>query len=103
MISFYRSNRNIQIRKLTAKYVCMAIELHEPSKYLHLGRDVLERSLPAIIHFTKDSSPDCRYYGRKCLSMLWPEPEYNQVASKVFKNDLYSEAKEIVETLKIKV
>jgi len=83
--------------------VCAAIEFHNPSKYLHCTKDVLEKSLPALIQFTKDSSPDCRYYGRKSLSMLWPEPDYYQVAGRVLKNDLYTEAKEIVETLKIKV
>lgn len=99
----YCSHRNTQIRKLAAKYICVAIEVHEPSRFLRSNKDVLEKALPAIVQFTKDSSPDCRYYGRKCLNMLWPEPDYNHVTNRVLKNDLYTVAREAVETLKLKV
>lgn len=88
---------------MTSKYICMTIEVYEPSKFLHSSKDLLEKTLPAIVQLTKDHSPDARYYARKCLNLLWPEPDYNQVATRVLKNHLLTEAREAVETLKIKV
>ncbi len=35
--------------------------------------------------------------------MLWPEPDFYQVASRVLKNSRYTECKEAIEFLKVKV
>lgn len=79
------------------------VENYDPSKFLHSSKDLLERTLPAIIQLTKDSSPDARYYARRALNVLWPEPDFMQVAGRVLKNNQLSEAKEAVEIIKMKV
>lgn len=81
----------------------MVVEGYEPSRFLHSSRDVLERVLPAIVQLSKDNSPDARYYARRCLNTLWPEPDFFQVAGRVLKNNWFVEAKELVEALKMKV
>lgn len=98
-----RSHRNTQVRKMTSKFICLVVEGFEPSKFLHSSKDMLEKSLPAIVQLTKDSSPDSRYYARRALSVLWPEPDFYQVANKVLKSNTFTEAKEAIETLKVKV
>ena len=97
------SHRNAHVRKMTSKFVCTVVESYEPSKFLHSSKELLDKVLPSIVQFTKDGSPEARYYARKCLSLLWHEPDFFQVAGKVLKSNLYTEAKEIIETLKIKV
>ena len=91
------------MRRMTSKFVCVIVEAYEPSRFLHTSKDVLDRALPAIVQLAKDNSPDARYYARKCLNALWPEPDFLQVASRVLKNNLLAEAKDVVETLKMKV
>lgn len=81
----------------------MVVEGYEPSRFLHSSRDVLDRALPAIVQLSKDNSPDARYYARRCLNALWPEPDFLQVSSRVLKNNMFAEAKEVVEALKMKV
>lgn len=88
---------------MTSKFVCTVVEGYEPSRFLHSSKDLVDKALPAIVQLSKDSSPDARYYARRCLNVLWPEPDFYQVASRVLKNNLFSEAKEVVETLKMKV
>ena len=88
---------------MTSKFISAVIQTYDPSKFLHSSKDLLERTLPAVIQLTKDSSPDVRYYARKCLSMLWPEPDFYQVAGRVLKNSQYTEVRETIETLKVKV
>ena len=100
---FFFSHRNAQVRKMTSKFVCVVVEGYEPSRFLHSNKDLLDRALPAIVQLSKDSSQEARYYARKCLNALWPEPDFNQVASRVLRNNLYTQAKEVVEVLKMKV
>ena len=88
---------------MTSKFICLAIEIYTPSKFLHSNKDFLEKVFPAIIRLTKDNSPDARYYARTCLNMLWPEPNYKRTATRVLKDHLYTDAKEAVETLMSKV
>jgi len=64
---------------------------------------MVDRALPAIVQLSKDSSQVARYYARRCLNALWPEPDFFQVAGRVLKNNLFTEAKEVVEALKMKV
>lgn len=101
--NFFCSHRNAQVRKMTSKFVCVVVEGYEPSRFLHSNKDLLDRALPAIVQLSKDSSQETRYYARKCLNALWPEPDFNQVASRVLKSNLYTQAKEVVEILRMKV
>ena len=88
---------------MTSKFICGVMENYDPAKFLHSSKDLLEKVLPVIIQLTKDSSPDARYYARRSLNVLWPEPDFLQVASRVLKNNLFADAKEAVETIKMKV
>lgn len=88
---------------MTSKFVCVVVEGYEPSRFLHSNKDLLDRALPAIVQFCKDSSQEPRYYARKCLNALWPEPDFSQVASRVLKNNLYAQCKEVVDVLRMKV
>lgn len=81
----------------------MVVEGYDPSRFLHSSKDLLDKVLPAIVQLAKDGSPDARYYARRCLNSLWPEPDFHQVASRVLKSGLFAEAKEVIDTLKLKV
>lgn len=96
-------HRNSQVRKMTSKYICAVVENYDPTKFLHSSKDLLDKALPAIIQLIKDGSPDARYYARRSLNVLWPEPDFFQVAAKVLRSNLLSDIKEAVETLKMKV
>ena len=88
---------------MTSKFLCTVVEGFEPSRFLHSGKDVLDKALPAIVQLARDSSQDARYYARRCLNGLWPEPDFLQVAERVLKGKLFTEAKDVVEALKMKV
>ena len=88
---------------MTSKYICAVVENYDPTKFLHSSKDLLDKALPAIIQLIKDGSPDARYYARRSLNVLWPEPDFFQVAAKVLRSNLLSDIKEAVETLKMKV
>jgi len=53
------SHRNVHVRNTTSQFICLAVELYDPARLLHSGRDV-ERTLPAIIQLVGDSAPEAR-------------------------------------------
>lgn len=81
----------------------MIVESQGSSKFLHSHKDVVERTLPAIVQLATDSSPEARYYGKRCLNQLWPLADFDKISSRVLSNSLLVRAKELVETLRSKV
>ena len=53
------SHRNVHVRNTTSRFICLAVELYDPARLLHSGKDV-ERTLPAIIQLVGDSAPEAR-------------------------------------------
>ena len=97
------SHRNTQVRKTTSKHICVILEMQGPTKFLHSPKDLLDRTLPAIVQFASDSSAEPRYYGKRCLHQLWPLSDFERISTRTLSAPLLSRAKEIVESLRTKV
>lgn len=70
---------------------------------MHAHKDLLEKTLVAVIQLAGDSVPEARYYARCCLSQLWPLPAFETTVNKLLSDQMKRRAKEAVENLKAKV
>lgn len=69
---------------------------------MHASKDLLEKTLVAVIQLAGDSLPEARYYARCCLNQLWPLPEFDSAVSRL-SDQMRRRAKESVDNLKTKV
>ncbi len=101
---FPNSHRNIQVRKTTAKHICLILESQGPSKFLHSStKDLIDRTLPAIVQLATDNAVEVRYFGKRCLHQLWPLADFERISSRVLTASLLTRSKEVVESLRAKV
>lgn len=70
---------------------------------MHAQKDLLERTLIAVVQLAGDSVPEARYYARCCLNQLWPLPEFEAAINRLLSNQMRRRAKEAVDNLKAKV
>ena len=94
---------NGKVRKTTAKFICTSVENYGHSKLMHANKDLLERTLVAVVQLAGDSVPETRYYARCCLNQLWPLPEFDSAVSRLLSDQMKRRAKEAVDILKTKV
>ncbi len=73
------------------------------SKFLHSSKDLLDRTLPAIVQLATDNSADARYFGKRCLHQLWPLADFERIAGRILPASLFTRAKEVVDNLRAKV
>ena len=102
VVNFCRHS-NSKVRKTTSKFICASVENYGPSKLMHAHKDLLERTLVAVVQLTKDSVPEARYYARCCLNQLWPLPEFDPAVNRLLSDQMRRRAKEAVDNLKAKV
>ena len=103
MLLYLHRHSNSKVRKTTSKFICSAVENYGPSKLMHAHKDLLERTLVAVVQLTKDSIPEARYYARCCLNQLWPLPEFETAVNRLLSDQMRRRAKEAVDMLKAKV
>ena len=99
----YHRHSNTKVRKTTAKFICASVENYGHSKLMHANKDLLERTLVAVVQLAGDSVPEARYYARCCLNQLWPLPEFDSTVSRLLSDQMRRRAKEAVDILKTKV
>lgn len=102
VVNFCRHS-NSKVRKTTSKFICASVENYGPSKLMHAHKDLLERTLVAVVQLAKDSVPEARYYARCCLNQLWPLPEFDPAVNRLLSDQMRRRAKEAVDNLKAKV
>ena len=102
-MEFHFRHSNGKVRKTTAKYICASFENYGPSRLMHASKDLLERTLVAVVQLAGDSVPEARYYARCCLNQLWPLPEFDSTVSRLLSDQMRRRAKEAVDNLKTKV
>ena len=91
------------MRKTTAKFICASVESYGHSRLMHAHKDLLEKSLIAVVQLATDSLPEARYYARCCLNQLWPLPEFDGAVKRLLSDQMKRKAKEAVDTVKSKV
>ena len=91
------------MRKTTAKFICTSVENYSPTRLMHAHKDLLEKTLVAVVQLAGDSVPEARYYARCCLNQLWPLPEFDGAVNRLLSDQMKRRAKEAVDTIKAKV
>ena len=64
------SHRNAQIRRTAAQFLSQIVEQYGPAQLLHASRDLLEKTLIAILGFIGDAAADPRYTN-SVVQLLW--------------------------------
>ena len=91
------------MRKTTSKFIYASVENYGPLKLMHTHKDLLEKTLIAVVQLAKDSLPEARYYARCCLNQLWPLPEFEGAVNRLLSDQMKRRTKEAVDVLKAKV
>ena len=101
--STFFSHSNGKVRKTTSKFIGASVENYGPSRLMHANKDLLEKTLTAVVQLASDSLPEARYYARCCLNQLWPLPEFDGTVNRLLSAQLQGRAKKAVDILKAKV
>ena len=80
--------------------VCGVLLTHKFLKLRFMSADFLTSLHTEHLYLTL--SPLCRYYGRKCLNQLWPQPDFDRVAARVLSDQLMGKAREAIDNLKVR-
>ena len=70
---------------------------------MHANKDLLEKTLIAVVQLAGDNVPEARYYARCCLNKLWPLPEFETAVNRLLSDQMRRRAKVAVDNLKAKV